>query len=242
MKDLHVVVVGGGIGGLQTALALAAQSFTVTVLEAVERFIEVGAGIRVPPNSNLLSQSWGVDFSRIPKCTSRGNRFVDWKGKQLLDVPFEDIESEYGAPYYFLHRADLMNLLLDTVHANNRIQMRFGAKVVEYDFDTPAVMLESGERINGDLILCADGIKSAVRDLINAKPCPPMDTGDVAYRILVPVQPLLDDPETRHLVTEPWATHWIGPSAHAVGYPLRDGNQYVSSELLHQGRANLVRT
>lgn len=229
MKDLSVVTVGAGIGGLQTALALAAQGHKVTVLEAVDGFTEVGAGIRVPPNSVILSQAHGVDFSQIPKCISRGNRFVDWKGKPLLDVPFDDLEKDYGAQYYLLHRADLIDLLLKTVRANPKISLRFGAKVERYDFGKPSVFLEDGEEITCDLIVCCDGIKSAVRDLINGKDCPPEDTGDVAYRILVPVQPLLDDPETKHLITEPWATHWIGPSAHAVGYPLRDGKLYVRS-------------
>ena len=220
MKDLHVIVVGAGIGGLQTALALAARSFKVTVLEAVQEFAEVGAGIRVPPNSNLLSQSWGVDFSRIKKNVSCGNRFVDWQGKRLLDVPFETgAASQYGAPYYFLHRADLMRLLLDTAQSRANIDIRFGCKVIRYKFDVPSVELENGEAVTGNLIVCCDGIKSDVRDLINGEPCPPLDTGDVAYRILVPAGPLLNDPKMKHLVTSPWATHWIGPSAHAVGYP-----------------------
>lgn len=227
MKDLHVVVVGAGIGGLQTALALAARSFQVTVLEAVPDFAEVGAGIRVPPNSNLLSQSWGVDFSRIKKNVSAGNRFVDWKGKQLLDVPFEDgLASQYGAPYYFLHRADLMRLLLDTAQSKSNITIRFGCKVVDYDFDGCTVQLQDGDTVDGNLIVCCDGIKSAIRDLINGEPCAPIDTGDVAYRILVPAGPLLNNPSMKHLVTNPWATHWIGPSAHAVGYPLRGGELY----------------
>ena len=227
MKDLQIVVVGAGIGGLQTALALAAQGYKVTILESVDKFTEVGAGIRVPPNSNLQSQSWGLDFTKIEKCVSLGNRFVDWKGKRLLDVPFRDIESEYGAPYFFLHRADLVNLLVDTVQNTANVQLHFGTQVVEYNFEKAEVILENGERMGADLIVCADGIKSAARDIINGKPCPPQDTGDVAYRILVDAQPLLDDPDLRHLVTEPWATHWIGPSAHAVGYPLRGGKLYV---------------
>ncbi|ETN46758.1 uncharacterized protein HMPREF1541_00947 [Cyphellophora europaea CBS 101466] len=236
MKDLNVIVVGAGIGGLQTALALAERGFKVTVLEAVQEFTEVGAGIRVPPNSNLLSKSWGVDFGQISKNVSCGNRFVDWKGKPLLDIPFEqDLVSKYGAPYYFLHRADLMNLLLETAQSKPNIEVRFGCKVVRYDFETTSVQLENGQTVQSDLIVCADGIKSAIRDLINGEPCPPLDTGDVAYRILVPAAPLLEDPKMSHLVTEAWATHWIGPSAHAVGYPLRGGELYnIIIDITHE--------
>ena len=226
MRELSVIVVGAGIGGLQAALALSARGHHVTVLEAVDEFREVGAGIRVPPNSNLLSQSWGVDFSRIKKCKSLGNRFLDYQNNSLLDVSFDGDEERYGAPYYFLHRADLVKLLVDTAKDRANIDLMMGCKVVDYDFDTPSVQLPNGDWVKGDLIVACDGIKSAVRDQIIGQKTQPMDTGDVAYRILVDAQPLLEDPTTRHLVTEPWATHWIGPECHAVGYPLRNGELY----------------
>lgn len=227
MKQLSIVVVGGGIGGLQASLALAARGHHVTVLEAVDEFREVGAGIRVSFQCTRLSESWGVDFSRIPKkCKSPGNRFLDWQGKVLLDVPFDGDELKYGAPYYFIHRADLIQLLVQTVKVKNNIELRMGSKVVDYDFDAPCVTLENGESVNTDLIVCCDGIKSSVRDEINGEPCDPIDTGDSAYRILVDAQPLLDNPSTRELVTDGWARHWMGPECHAVGYPLRSGELY----------------
>ena len=100
------------------------------------------------------------------------------------------------------------------------------SRVASYDFDAPSVTLEAGEVLRGDLVVCADGIKSSVRDRINRSSLPPQDTGDVAYRILVPSGPLLSDPEMAPLVHEPWAIHWMGPEGHAVGYPLRGGELY----------------
>ncbi|KAJ7681028.1 salicylate hydroxylase [Mycena polygramma] len=226
MKDLNVVVVGAGIGGLQTALALATDGHKVTVLESVKEFLEVGAGIRVPPNSSRLSLAWGVDLDSVPKEISRGNRFVDWHGTPLLECPFSDVGARYGAPYYFIHRADLISALVAAVHRNPNITLRMDTHVASYDFAAPVVMTAAGERVAGDLVVCADGIKSAVRSAVNGRAVDPADTGDVAYRILVPAAPLLADPEMRHLVTEPWAVHWMGPEGHAVGYPLRGGRLY----------------
>ena len=188
--------------------------------------MKVGAGIRIPPNSLKLSNSWGVDFAKVSKIPSLGNRFLDWKGNVLLDVSYNDMEARYSAPYYFLHRADLVKLLAETAQRNERVDLRLGTRVASYDFDAPSVTLVNGELLNVDLVICADGIKSAVRDSINRRPLPPQDTGDVAYRILVPAKPLLDDPKMAHLVKEPWANHWLGPEGHAVGYPLRGGELY----------------
>jgi salicylate hydroxylase len=241
MKELRVLV-GAGIGGLQTALALAADGHTVTILESVKEFLEVkkplsskevianrlqvGAGIRVPPNSSRLSLSWGVDLGSVKKEISRGNRFVDWHGGQLLECPFDDVEARYGAPYYFIHRADLIDALVSAVHRNARITLRMNTPVAGYNFDAPSITTVGGEHLTGDLVICADGIKSAVRRAINGHTVDPADTGDVAYRILVPTAPLLADPEMRHLVTNPWAVHWMGPEGHAVGYTLRGGLLY----------------
>lgn len=173
--------------------------------------VQVGAGIRVPPSSSRLSRAWGVDFDLVKKEVSRGNRFVDWKGKHLLDVPYDDVEDRYGAPYYFIHRADLVDLLVKTTKGKPSITIRLNSRVASYNFEEPSIQLSSGENIRGDMIIVADGIKSSVRDTINGRPLPPQDTGDVAYRILVPAKPLLDDPDMAHLVENPWAVHWMGP-------------------------------
>ncbi|KAJ7614880.1 salicylate hydroxylase [Roridomyces roridus] len=205
MKDLEVLIVGAGIGGLQTALALAADGDTVTILESVREFLEVGAGIRVPPNSTRLSLSWGVDLQSVLKETSLGNRFVDWHGTHLLDCPFDDAHERYGASYYyFIHRADLINALVTAVKLHPLITLRMDTAVISYNLGLPrpAVSTSSGEHFTAD------------------------DTGDIAYRILVPASSLLKDPDLRDLVTHPWATHWIGPEGHAVGYPLRGGQLY----------------
>ncbi|KAL1982514.1 hypothetical protein VTN96DRAFT_1239 [Rasamsonia emersonii] len=229
MKTLDVVVVGAGIGGLATALALATDGHRVTVLDAVKEFSEVGAGIRVPPNSSKLLRSWGVDLDSLKKEISHGNRFVDWKdhSRILLAVSFDDMPQRYGAPYYFLHRADLVDALLRAAQTKkSNIAIKTNSRVVEYDFHRPAVMTEQGVWYTADLVISAEGIKSSARAAINGAAVEPRDTGDVAYRIVVPAGPLLEDPAIRDLVTEPWATHWIGPEAHAVGYPLRGGELY----------------
>ncbi|KAF2208323.1 hypothetical protein CERZMDRAFT_114586 [Cercospora zeae-maydis SCOH1-5] len=151
------------MGGLQAALALSSSNHKITLPESAFAFEDVGAGIRVPPNSIRPSESWGVDFSK-----------------------------------------------------KRNVTIRMGARVSSYDFETPSVTLASGEVIALPFAML----------FFNGSPIAPQDTGDVAYRILVPTALLLADPEMRHLVSEPWAMHWMGPEGHAVGYPLRKGELY----------------
>jgi salicylate hydroxylase len=180
----------------------------------------------VPPNSSRLSRSWGVDFTSISKWVPRGLRFLDWTGKVLSDIDYTHVEAQYDAPYYCLHRADLIKLLVKTASQHRDITLRMNTRVQEYDYEAPAVTLATGERLTADLVVCADGIKSAVRNTINGAPIDPQDTGDVAYRVLIPADQIRNDPEMRPLLEDGWAMHWIGPEAHAVGYPLRGGELY----------------
>jgi salicylate hydroxylase len=74
--------------------------------------------------------------------------------------------------------------------------------------------------------LSLPGVKSLARPLLTGQPDLPRDTGDVAYRILIPGTDLLADPDLADLITDPATTSWCGPDAHIVGYPIRDGELY----------------
>lgn len=70
------------------------------------------------------------------------------------------------------------------------------------------------------------GVQSRARGLILGHDLPPIDTGDFSYRILIPGSVLLDDPELRDLISQPWVSSWCGPDAHVIGYPVRGGEIY----------------
>ncbi|KAH8886228.1 salicylate hydroxylase [Thozetella sp. PMI_491] len=225
-RSLNVLIVGAGLGGLATGLALQTDGHKVTIIDAAPEFGEAGAGIRVPPNSSRLLIRWGVDMESMKKSVSSRYHFIRWEdGKTIVKLPFNDIVETHGAPYYLVHRADLHDGLITaarkagvTIHANKR--------VISYDFDAPSATTQNGETFKADLVIGADGIKSICRPLLTGQPDIPRDTGDVAYRILIPQEKLLADPELADLITDPCTTSWCGPDAHIVGYPIRNGEQY----------------
>ncbi|KAL7651508.1 hypothetical protein ACMYSQ_011220 [Aspergillus niger] len=185
-----------------------------------------GAGIRIPPNSTRLLRRWGVDFDKMRKCVCQGYRFRRWQdGSTITEINFEDMIACHGAAYYLVHRADLHATLL-AVAIEAGVVIHKNRHVTSYDFSVPMAVTADSEKWTADLIICADGIKSTARPLLTSQPDHPRDTGDVAYRILIPGQDLLADPDLAGLITHPETTSWCGPDAHLVGYPIRDGELY----------------
>ncbi|KAL7625889.1 hypothetical protein AAE478_005113 [Parahypoxylon ruwenzoriense] len=225
-RSLNVLVVGAGLGGLAAGLALQTDGHKVRIIDAVPEFAEAGAGIRVPPNSSRLLLRWGVDLEKMKKSVSRRYHFVRWKdGSTMVKLPFDNIVETHGAPYYLVHRADLHEALL-TAARYAGVEVLNHKRVVSYDFEVPSATTQEGEVFTADLVIGADGIKSIARPLLTGKPDIPRDTGDVAYRILIPGEKLLANPDLADLITDPCTTSWCGPDAHLVGYPIRNGELY----------------
>lgn len=123
------------------------------------------------------------------------------------------VESAFGFPYYHVHRVDLINMLAEAVQENSAIHTHLDARCIALQQDTRSVVLniENGESRNGELLIGADGIHSAVRETLwgTAKP---RFTGTVAWRATVPVDAMPAD------LFRPVCTVWMGPRSHFVSY------------------------
>jgi salicylate hydroxylase len=140
------------------------------------------------------------------------------QGQEIRRAPLgEPARERYGFPYFHMHRADLVSVLEQASRAEPRIHLRLGEAVAACEGDgTPSLVLASGERLEADVLVGADGLRSLVREALFG-PAAPRFTGNVAWRGLIPAE-RLEGADIR-----PVATLWMGPGAHFVHYSVRGG-------------------
>ncbi len=215
---MHVLIAGGGIGGLAAAAALLQRGIDVDVYEQASELKEVGAGIQISPNGNKVLDALGV-FTRLKElsCDPVRKEFRLWNTGRpwpMLSLGATVVE-KYGYPYLTVYRPDLHAALADRVRAlkPDAIHLDSGVAGLEQDADGVELLLRKGSRLRGDALLGADGVRSVVRNTLWG-PTDPAFSGMVAWRGLIPMDVLPERLRT------PVGSTWIGPGGHVVTYPL----------------------
>ncbi|KAI4868020.1 FAD/NAD(P)-binding domain-containing protein [Hypoxylon rubiginosum] len=229
-SQLHVIIVGAGLGGLGAAIAILLAGHNVTVLESASEIGEIGAGIQVLPNSSRILISWGLEEKLVKHATMpRFSNMIGWKGNFLSRMDLHGYADALGTPFWDFHRANLHRCLLDrAIELGAQLHVRSRVQDIEYAQDglTSTAVLSDGRTMSADLIVGADGISSHLREILLGKPDPPLPTGDLAYRLLINTKDMLADPELQHFIKDPQVNYWLGPDAHAVNYVLRGGELF----------------
>lgn len=215
-KGISVAIIGGGIGGLTAAVSLLRAGIDAHVYEQAPALGEVGAGVQISSNASRILHRLGLAESLaatgVKPVALHQRRWDD--GRTLLRAPLgEMVETTFGAPYYHLHRADLLDALVTALPPEN---LHLGHRITSFIDNGHSVeaTFESGARVVADALVGADGIHSAVRHLAFG-PEHPNFTGCAAYRGLVPAERLA------HLNLETTAQIWMGPGKHFVHYFVR---------------------
>lgn len=220
-RKLKVAIAGGGIGGSAAAVALLRKGFDVDVYEQSSQLAEVGAGIQISPNGTRTLDYLGV-FDRLKKvsCAPEKKEFRLWNTGDrwpMFDLGGQAIE-KYGYPYLTVYRPDLLGALVEAATAlkPDVFHLQARAVAVEQDDASATLILQDGQRIHCDVLIGADGVRSVIsRELWQADA--PRYAGMIAWRSVIPMNSLPS--HMQQMV----GTTWIGPGAHLVNYPLRDG-------------------
>ncbi|TQM78636.1 3-hydroxybenzoate 6-hydroxylase [Saccharothrix saharensis] len=230
----RVIVAGGGIGGLATALAVADRGHRVVVLERRSEFTELGAGIQLAPNAFLALDRLGVATAVLDRAVHvDALRFMDAvTGEQVAALPvLGEYRARFGNPYAVVHRNDLYAPLLARCRAHGEVELRVDSPVVGYeqDGDGVAAVLADGGRVRGDALVGADGLRSAVRAQLVGDGEPRV-SGHTIYRSVIPME------EVPARLRSDSVTLWAGPRWHFVHYPI-DGGRSLNVAVTRDNRA-----
>ena len=242
----RILVAGGGIAGLCTALNFARHGAEVHIFEQTAGYGDVGAGIQISPNAMHVLARLGL-AAALERSGFQPEATIlrDFEtGQPYLTLPMRGVyQRRYAQPSLHIHRADLIDILYQAA-TQAGILMHFNKTVTGYQQTNKRITLsfvdsDSSEgAFDGDLLVGADGINSLIQQQISGRhdppqhaPTPPRFTGQVAWRGLVPTAALPDNALPDNALPDnalpdndlPHAANvWLGPGKHFVAYYLRD--------------------
>lgn len=220
---MRAVIVGGGVGGLSAAIALARVGLEVVVLERARALAPVGAGINLAANAMKALTALGAD-AHVRRTGVAGEQelYLDLATgeriarRQLLG---EAAARRYGDVYHSVHRADLVDALVAQLPAG-ALRVDSYVEAIEQSPRGVRAVLRGGAVVEGDLLVGADGLNSRVRATLFGED-EPVFMGVQGWRTLFPRAGL-----PAHLPPAEGLSAWIGPGRTASMYPIRPDLMY----------------
>ncbi|MEL7274572.1 MAG: FAD-dependent monooxygenase, partial [Pseudomonadota bacterium] len=223
-KRRIIAIAGGGIAGLTAALFLERAGFRVQVFEQAKKMQPEGAGIQLSPQAFKILAHLGLDRSlRMAGQMPEGIDIRSGKtGRHLTRFELgRTILERHGGPYLVIHRLDLANILLTACMDREDIEIIYDHKIADLAAHAHGVTLlaQTGghfEEYQSSAFIAADGVWSSLRRFVHDA-AQPAYTGRMAWRALFQMDGLPTD------LPRDNTGLWIGPNAHLVHYPIRQG-------------------
>ena len=198
---MTVLVIGGGIGGLTTALSLAAAGIEVEIFEQVPTIEALGVGINLQPNAvrELTELGLGDALKSVAIETSTLTYYNQF-GQAIWSEP-RGLAAGYAWPQYSIDRGDLHMILVAAVRARvGAHSIHTGHRLASFEQTPGGVTAKFIDRATGkplpshkgDVLIGADGIHSAVRAQLYPEEGPPVSSGRIQWRGVVEAEPFLD--------------------------------------------------
>ncbi len=203
MGHPRVLIVGGGIAGLGAAHALQAKGIRADVFEHNPRAATAGTGIYLPANAVRALTTLGFgDEIRAAAHEIHRVRLLDHRGRDLIDLPIDEVWGGIG-PSVAMRHADLRRILRGGLATEVTVKSFASTDAADYD-----------------LVVGADGIRSAVREWVFPDVAAPRRVGELAWRFVVDGYPV------EHL----WCT-WQGKGRTFLAVSLGGGRAYCYADL-----------
>ncbi len=199
MNQPHVIIAGGGIGGLAVALTLQQIGVPFTVYEAVRELAPLGVGINIQPNAVRELEDLGIGTAELDTVglPAREWALVGLNGNDVYAEP-RGLLAGYNWPQYAVHRGRLHMLLANTVMARaGRDSIRLGHRVTGYERNsdgTVTALIKGPDgtilREHATLLVAADGIHSAIRAQMHPDQPPIHWGGAIMWRGTTKAKPI----------------------------------------------------
>ncbi|MEM8611197.1 MAG: FAD-dependent urate hydroxylase HpxO [Cyanobacteria bacterium P01_H01_bin.105] len=188
MEKLKVIVVGAGMGGLTTALAMRQAGYDVEVYDRVSVLRPAGAGISLWSNGVKVLNRLGLG-SEIARIGGPMEQMAYYEGKTgdlLTRFSLSPLIDQVGQSPYPVARTDLQQMLL-TAFGADQVQLNKRCVAIEQTPDGATAIFEDGHRATGDVVVGADGTHSIIRTHVLGQPTERRYVGYVNWNGLVPV-------------------------------------------------------
>ncbi|MGQ7819063.1 salicylate 1-monooxygenase [Metapseudomonas furukawaii] len=228
---LRIGIIGGGISGVALALDLCRHShLEVQLFESAPAFGEVGAGVSFGANAVRAIAGLGLaePYAQIADRTPEPWQDIWFEWRRGSDAGYLGASVAPGVGQSSVHRADFLDVLASRLPEG---VARFNKRAVAVEQEGAGVRVRftDGSDYRGDLLIAADGIKSALRNHvlegIGAAPAAPRFTGTCAYRGMIDSLRLREAYRAagvdEHLVDVPQM--YLGLDGHILTFPVKQG-------------------
>ncbi len=187
---MHVVIAGGGIGGLTTALALHARGIRCTVHEQATEFRELGVGITLMPHAVRELATLGLLPALDAVAIRSQHLYYMTRGGQIVWDEPRGLLAGHDVPQFFVHRGMLQSVLVDAVRQHLPAgALVLGARLAQITQDGSGVLATFVDQNgvpastdHGDVLVGADGIHSVSRAALEPGEGPPLWSGLMLWR------------------------------------------------------------
>ncbi|KAL1861104.1 hypothetical protein Plec18167_002806 [Paecilomyces lecythidis] len=227
---IKVIIVGAGFGGLTAAIECHRQGHDVEIYESFPELKSLGDIISFGPNAGRIFRRWSngaiADRMRPLSIDLRNHGFKIHKYTGELITTQKTPELDPEAPVFNGHRGELHTVVFNYARDELGIPIHLGHRVTEYfeDDKHAGIVLDNGEKVSGDVVVGADGVRSKARELVLGYFDKPKSSGYAVFRAWFPNTDMIKDPRTRHFCENGDTFNgWIGPDVHFLFSTIKNG-------------------